>query len=141
MIVRIASSASSEVLMARWKGDVLPLFEGAARGDLRGVEPAWEAPASLCVVMAAAGYPATPRKHDVITGLADARTVPGVQVFHAGTAQHDGAIVTSGGRVLCVTAIGDDLDQAAERAYTATSRISFAGAQLRHDIGWQARTR
>ncbi|MDQ3036329.1 MAG: phosphoribosylamine--glycine ligase [Myxococcota bacterium] len=131
----------TEVLMARWKGDALPLFLGAASGDLSGVEATWDAPAALCVVLAAADYPGAPRKGDVIDGLADAASLPGVQVFHAGTTRHGDRVVTTGGRVLAVTAIGDDVDDAAARAYAAVDRIRFAGAQHRRDIGWQARAR
>jgi phosphoribosylamine--glycine ligase len=131
----------TEVLMARWKGDVLPLLLGAARGDLSGVSAAWEAPAALCVVLAAAGYPRAPRKGDAIEGLDEAAAIEGVQVFHAGTARAGDGVVTAGGRVLAVTAIGDDVDAAAARAYAAVDRIRFEGAQHRRDIGWQARAR
>lgn len=131
----------TEVLMARWKGDVLPLFLGAARGDLSGVAPASEAPAALTVVIAAEGYPGSPRKGDAIEGLDEAGALEGVVVFHAGTRADGDATRTSGGRVLAVTAIGDDVDHAAARAYEAVDRIRFPGAQHRRDIGWQARTR
>jgi phosphoribosylamine--glycine ligase len=129
----------TEVLMARWKGDALPVFLGAATGQLPVTPIEWEAPAALCVVLAAANYPGTPRKGDPIFGLAEAARVDGVQVFHAGTKRGDSHVTTNGGRVLTVTAIGDDIDMAAERAYLATNRIQFEGAQLRRDIGWQAR--
>lgn len=129
----------TEVLMARWQGDVLPLFLGAAKGDLSGVRPSAAAPAALCVVLAAHGYPGTPRKGDPIEGLEDAGALEGVEVFHAGTRADGDRVVTSGGRVLTVTAIGDDVDDAAVRAYAAVDRIRFEGAQHRRDIGWQAR--
>jgi phosphoribosylamine--glycine ligase len=131
----------TEAMLARYRGDALPLFLGAARGDLEGVQAEWDAPASLCVVIAAEGYPASPRKGDVIEGLADAEAVEGVRVFHAGTSRRGGAIVTNGGRVLTVTAIGRDIDEAAKRAYAGVDRIRFAGARHRRDIGWQERTR
>jgi phosphoribosylamine---glycine ligase len=129
----------AECLMTRWKGPALPLFLGAARGDLRGVAPAWEAPASLCVVLASAGYPGDYAKGKPITGVEAAEAVEGVTVFHAGTRREGDRLVTAGGRVLTVTAVGDDLDQAAERAYAAADRIHFEGKQLRRDIGWRAR--
>jgi phosphoribosylamine--glycine ligase len=131
----------TEAMLARYRGDALPLFLGAARGDLEGVQAEWDAPASLCVVIAAEGYPASPRKGDVIEGLADAEAVEGVRVFHAGTSRRGGAIVTNGGRVLTVTAIGRDIDEAAKRAYAGVDRIRFAGARHRRDIGWLERTR
>ncbi|HJL17682.1 MAG TPA: phosphoribosylamine--glycine ligase [Sandaracinaceae bacterium LLY-WYZ-13_1] len=127
----------TEVLMARWDGDVLPLLLGSARGDLGGVEPRWGAPAAMCVVLASEGYPGAYAKGRVIEGL-DA--VPeGVTVFHAGTARDGERVVTSGGRVLCVTATGDDVPAAAARAYAGVDAIRFEGAQHRRDIGWQAR--
>ena len=129
----------TEVLMARWDGDVLPLLLGAAKGDLSGVETKWAAPAALCVVMASEGYPASYPKGRVIEGLADEQD--DVHVFQAGTAESEGRTVTSGGRVLCVSAIGDDIDQAAERAYARVKSISFEGAHYRRDIGHHARTR
>jgi phosphoribosylamine--glycine ligase len=130
-----------QALMTRWKGSILPLIRGSAQGDLDGLTPQWEAPASLCVVLASAGYPGSYEKGKVITGLDAACKLPKVTVFHAGTALQDGVIVTSGGRVLSVTAIGDTIDEAAARAYEAVAKIEFEGKQHRHDIGWRARTR
>lgn len=130
-----------EAMMTRWKGSALPLFLGSARGDLSDVVPSWEAPASLCVVMAAGGYPGAYRKGDVIEGLDSAAELPNVVVFHAGTRLDGERIVTTGGRVLTVTAIGGDLDEAAARAYAAVERIRFEGAHFRRDIGHHARTR
>jgi phosphoribosylamine---glycine ligase len=130
-----------EALMLRWKGEILPLFRGVARGDLSGVTPAWEAPCALCVVLAAGGYPGAYENGKRIEGLDAAGEVEGVTVFHAGTRKDGDAYLTAGGRVLTVTAIGDDIDQAAERAYEAASRISFEGMHMRRDIGHRARTR
>lgn len=126
------------VLMARWRGDVLPLLLGAAQGDLSGVKPVWEAPAAMSVVLAASGYPAKPRRGDVIEGLG-AAAAEGVRVFHAGTKLEHGQVLTNGGRVLAVTAIGQEIDEAAERAYRAVKAIRFDDMQYRDDIGWQAR--
>ncbi|MDH5493344.1 MAG: phosphoribosylamine--glycine ligase, partial [Myxococcales bacterium] len=93
-----------EVLMSRWKGPILPLLEGSARGDLSGVTPAWEAPASLCVVLAAGGYPGPYEKGLPIEGIAAADRAPGVRVFHAGTRREGKRVLSNGGRVLAVTA-------------------------------------
>ncbi len=134
----------TEVLMARFAGDALPLFLGAARGDLSGVSVSWEAPAAMSVVVAAAGYPSSPRKGDPVEGLEAAAALPGVQVFHAGTtpaAAPATGVVSGGGRVLAVTATGADVDEAAERAYAAVDAVRLEGSQHRRDIGWQARRR
>jgi phosphoribosylamine--glycine ligase len=130
-----------QTLMTRWKGSVLPLIQGSARGDFGSLEPGWEAPASLCVVLASGGYPGSYQKGKVITGLGAASELPHVTVFHAGTAVDGDRVVTSGGRVLSVTATGQTIDEAAERAYEAADLIDFEGKQLRRDIGWRARTR
>jgi phosphoribosylamine--glycine ligase len=130
-----------ESIMTRWKGSVLPMLEGSADGDLRGLVPTWEAPASLCVVLAAGGYPGDYAKGAVISGLDEAAKVANVVVFHAGTKRDGDTVVTNGGRVLTVTAIGADIDEAAERAYRAADQISFEGRQMRRDIGYRARKR
>jgi phosphoribosylamine---glycine ligase len=90
---------------------------------------------SLCVVLAAAGYPETPRKGDPISGIAEAESVEGVRVYHAGTRLEQQRVVTAGGRVLGVTAVADSMQQARERAYRAVDAIDFAGKQWRSDIG------
>ena len=127
----------TEVLLARMQDDLLPYLEGAARGALPTTTPGF-GPAAMTVVLASAGYPSAPEKGDAITGLEIAGVMEGVTVFHAGTRKSGDAIVTNGGRVLAVTASGSDLAQAAERAYRACDAITFAGKQLRRDIGWQA---
>ena len=88
--------------------------------------------------MAASGYPGAYPKGDVIKGLAEAGALPGVVVFHAGTRLKEGTVVTDGGRVLGVTALGVELRQAVTRVYDAAARIRFAGAQYRKDIAWRA---
>jgi phosphoribosylamine--glycine ligase len=93
------------------------------------------------VVLASGGYPGSYEKGKLITGLSDAGAVPHVTVFHAGTTLDGDAVVTSGGRVLSVTATGETIDEAAERAYAAADKIHFEGKQLRRDIGWRARSR
>lgn len=129
----------TQVLMARWEGDALPLFLGAARGDLRGVTPRWGAATALSVVMAAEGYPGEVEKGRPIEGIDEANALEGVSVHEAGTALVDGRTVTNGGRVLAVTATGASVDEAAARAYEGVAKVRFDGAQHRGDIGWQAR--
>jgi phosphoribosylamine--glycine ligase len=129
-----------ETLMTRWKGDVLPLLLGAAKGDLSEVTPAWEAPASMCVVVASGGYPGKYAVGKAIDGLDRAAAVEGVTVFHAGTKSEGNGYVTAGGRVLAVTAIGESVEEAAKRAYEAVDAIELEGKHYRKDIGWQART-
>jgi phosphoribosylamine--glycine ligase len=129
----------TEVLMTRWDGDLLPLLLGSARGDLSRVQTRWSAPASMCVVMASEGYPGSYPKGRPITGLDAVAGLPGVQVFHAGTRREGEQVVTSGGRVLGVTASGASIDEAAARAYAAVEAVGFEGAQYRRDIGWRAR--
>ncbi|HEX7480749.1 MAG TPA: phosphoribosylamine--glycine ligase [Polyangiales bacterium] len=129
----------TEVLMARYGGDVMPLLLGAARGDLSKVTLSWSTPVALCVVLAAPGYPGTVKKGLPITGLAEAAKCEGVQVLHAGTTRDGERVLTSGGRVLCVTASGQDIDAVAARAYQAVDSIHFDGMQCRRDIGHHAR--
>ena len=129
-----------QTLMTRWKGSILPLIRGSAQGDFGGLELEWEAPASLCVVLASGGYPGSYEKGKAITGLAEADELPQVTVFHAGTTLDGDQVVTSGGRVLSVTAIGNSIDEAAQRAYAAVDVIDFDGKMVRRDIGWRART-
>ncbi|MGE0788753.1 MAG: phosphoribosylamine--glycine ligase [Sandaracinaceae bacterium] len=129
----------TEVLMRRLGGDALALFRAVAAGDLGEATVEWDAPSALGVVMASAGYPGAYAKGLEIEGIDAADAIEDVVVFEAGTAVQGGKTVTHGGRVLCVTASGRDIDQAALRAYEGVSRIRFEGAQIRTDIGWQAR--
>ena len=129
----------AEVLMARWEGDVLPLLLGAAKGDLRGIVPRGGAEAALSVVMASEGYPGPIAKGRVIEGIDEANALEGVTVHEAGTALEGGRTVTSGGRVLAVTATGSSVEEAAVRAYAGIRHIRYDGAHYRLDIGWQAR--
>ncbi|MBZ0250311.1 MAG: phosphoribosylamine--glycine ligase [Burkholderiales bacterium] len=126
----------TQPIMMRLKSDFLDLLEHAVDGTLDRAEAEWDRRASLGVVLAAAGYPDTPRKGDAITGLP--KGMDDCHVFHAGTAEQDGAVVTAGGRVLCVTALGENVKLAAERAYEVASGISFEGMQYRRDIGHRA---
>ena len=125
-----------EVLMALLEGDVAELCASAARGELDpSAARVAEDRSALTVILAAGGYPASPRSGDVITGIELAANIPGVLVHHAGTAERDGHIVTSGGRVLAVTGIAGSLVDARARAYLAAEAISFEGMQMRRDIG------
>lgn len=119
--------------------DPLELFLAAARGALEARAVRVRPGAALVVVLAAAGYPADPRRGDLLEGLDEAARVPGAMVFHAGTALDEaGRFRTAGGRVLGVTGIGADFAEARERAYAAAERVRFAGCQLRRDIGHRA---
>ena len=127
----------AQVLLMRLKSDPLDLFLHATDGTLDQVELQWDRHAALGVVMAAAGYPQAPRKGDAITGLPS--PCDDGHVFHAGTERAgDGSVHTSGGRVLCVTALGDSVRTAQQRAYELLNPISFDGAQWRRDIGHRA---
>ncbi|MFO1307843.1 MAG: phosphoribosylamine--glycine ligase [Burkholderiales bacterium] len=130
----------TQPIMARLKSDLVDLAEHAARGTLDRVEAEWDRRAALGVVLAAHGYPENPRRGDPITGLdrIDAARHPGVAVFHAGTSLEGGSVVTSGGRVLCVTALGDSVKLAQRAAYAAIAEIRFDGMQFRTDIGHRA---
>jgi phosphoribosylamine---glycine ligase len=123
----------TQAVLPRLRTDLLDLLERATRpGGLAGARLEWDARAAVTVVLASRGYPASSSSGDVITGL-DA--VPeGVEVTHAGTAQRGADVVTAGGRVLNVTALGDDVQSARERAYAAADVIAFDGRQLRRDI-------
>jgi phosphoribosylamine--glycine ligase len=128
----------TQVLMAVLDGDLAEALTAAARGELRPELLEVSNDHAVCIVLAAGGYPETPRSGDVISGLAAAAAVPGVQVFHAGTSLRDGQVVTSGGRVLGVTARGATLREAHARAYQAAEAIEFEGRQFRRDIAGRA---
>jgi phosphoribosylamine--glycine ligase len=130
-----------EVLMARYGGDVLPLLLAAARGELASITPRWDTPCAMAVVVASPGYPGKVRGELPIRGLDRAAAVPGVEVLHAGTKLGEDGVRTNGGRVLCVTGSGEDLDEVASRIYAAISCIELEGAQYRDDIGHHARRR
>jgi len=130
----------TQPIMMRLKTDLADLVEAAIAGKLDQTEAEWDRRFALGVVLAAAGYPDSPRKGDVITGLPGGE-LEDAHVFHAGTAEQDGQIVTAGGRVLCVTALGDNVRTAQKRAYEVADGISFDGRQYRHDIGHRALSR
>ena len=132
----------TQPIMMRLKSDLHILLEHAVAGTLDQAEAAWDHRVALGVVLAAAGYPGTPRTGDAIGGLSGTHEVDdSVQIFHAGTAEKAGQVVTAGGRVLCVTALGNNIRMAQKTAYAAVERIHFEGMQYRHDIGHRAMTR
>jgi phosphoribosylamine--glycine ligase len=128
----------TQVLMMRLKSDLVPLLVGVADGALKTMDVRFHDDAALTVVMAAQGYPGTPLKGTVIRGLERAAAVEGVEIFHAGTALKDGAVVATGGRVLNVTARGRDVAEAQARAYRAVDLIEWPEGFCRRDIGWRA---
>ncbi|MFN9390558.1 MAG: phosphoribosylamine--glycine ligase, partial [Betaproteobacteria bacterium] len=132
---RMGDPETQPILM-RLKSDLHTLVEHAVNGTLDRAEAQWDRRVALGVVMAAHGYPAVPRNGDPITGLP--RDGDDFHVFHAGTAAADGQVVTSGGRVLCITALGDTVRVAQRRAYEIADQIRFAGSQMRRDIGHRA---
>jgi phosphoribosylamine--glycine ligase len=127
----------TQPIMMRLKTDFYTLVEHAIDGTLDAIEAEWDRRVALGVVMAADGYPDNPRKGDEITGLPRA-TDDDVHVFHAGTEMREGKVLVAGGRVLCVTALGDTVRVAQRRAYEVAEGIHFAGSQMRRDIGFRA---
>jgi phosphoribosylamine--glycine ligase len=124
-----------QVLMSRFTGDLAALMFAVAAGDLAKAEPpVFDDAAALTVVLAAIGYPSTPQRGGIISGL---ETVTGAKVFHAGTAMKDGHLVANGGRVLNVTAQGKSVTQAQAAAYAAVDAIHFPTGFCRRDIGWR----
>jgi phosphoribosylamine---glycine ligase len=128
----------AQPVLLRMKGDLVPVLQACARGDLSGLRLEWDDRAAVCVVMASGGYPGDYEKGKVIRGIDEASAMKDVVVFHAGTAGRDGSIVTNGGRVLGVTSLGNGVEEAIGRAYEAVGRISWEGAQYRTDIGRKA---
>jgi phosphoribosylamine--glycine ligase len=127
----------TQPIMLRLKSDLAALALATLDGTLASETAEWDPRPAIGVVVAADGYPAKPRTGDPIDGL-DAMNETGVKVFHAGTRDEDGRILSAGGRVLTVCAIGDDLGIARERAYAAARRIRIDGAFYRRDIGHRA---
>ncbi|PIV88574.1 MAG: phosphoribosylamine--glycine ligase [Hydrogenophilales bacterium CG17_big_fil_post_rev_8_21_14_2_50_63_12] len=126
----------TQPIMMRLKSDLYALLEAAVDGKLDQVEVEWDRRYALGVVLAAAGYPDAPRKGDAITGLDAAGE--DFHIFHAGTALAGDQVVTTGGRVVCVTALGDMVKVAQARAYEIAEGVEFTGRQMRRDIGWRA---
>ena len=132
---RLGDPETQPILM-RVKNDFVKLFEAATQGNLDQVQIDWDPRSAIGVVLAAHNYPADPRTGDVIHGLPEDDNE--VMVFHAGTKLSDGDISTSGGRVLCVTALGNNIQEARKKAYSTIEDIKFDGMQFRKDIAWRA---
>jgi len=130
----------TQPIMLRLQSDLVALCNAALDGQLDQASAAWDPRCAIGVVLAAGGYPGDYGKGFPIQGL-DCVLPEGVKVFHAGTALEDGAVVTSGGRVLCVTALGNDIASAQRSCYEAAGHISWDGMTLRRDIGWRALAR
>jgi phosphoribosylamine--glycine ligase len=128
----------TQALLVRLESDLVDALEACVDGRLAQTELRWNRGASACVVASSAGYPGSYKTGLPISGLGAAALIPGVQVFHSGTAQVGGQMVTAGGRVLGVTAAGDSLKEALARAYEAMSEIQFEGMYFRRDIGHRA---
>ena len=128
----------TQAILLRLESDLVEAMEACIDGRLAGTALRWAPGASACVIASSSGYPGKYATGFPITGLDGAGRVPGVQVFHSGTAVKDGQIVTSGGRVLGVTAAADTLEQALDRAYQAMGEIHFEGMYFRRDIGHRA---
>ncbi len=130
----------TQPVLARLTSDLTVLCEAALAGRLDQVRADWDPRAALGVVVAAGGYPDEPRAGDAIAGLDLVARLPG-KVFHAGTREDAGRVVTSGGRVLCAVGLGDGVAQAQRAAYALIDKLSFPGMQFRRDIGWRAMLR
>jgi len=128
-------------LLMRMKSDIVPILMAVALGDLSGIEIEWHDKAAVCVVLAAQGYPGDYPKGDKIAGLDEAAKIEELVVFHAGTRAAEEGVVTNGGRVLGVTALGDTVQEAIARAYQGVALVSWPGMQFRRDIGAKAMNR
>jgi phosphoribosylamine--glycine ligase len=131
----------TQVIMARMRSDIVPILQGVAEGHLKENKIDWAKEAAVCVVLTARGYPDAPETGQEIKGLEALQGQSDVMVFHAATANRDGKVVTVGGRVLGVTALGANLDAAVQRAYDAVKKVSFEGMHYRKDIGQKALAR
>jgi phosphoribosylamine---glycine ligase len=131
----------TQVIMARMRSDLVPILEQVATGQLKDTRIDWAKEPAVCVVLASRGYPDAPETGKVVKGLDAVRQDTDVVVYHAATAKKDGEVVTVGGRVLGVTALGANLDAAVARAYEVAGKLSFEGMFYRKDIGKQALAR
>ena len=128
----------TQPLLVRMDSDIIPVFEACIDGTLDQCPLQWKNESSVCVVMAAEGYPGPYEKGKPISGLQNANSLPGVEVFHAGTKTQDGEVLTQGGRILGVTAIGENTGIAIAKAYEAVDKIKWQGIHYRKDIGHRA---
>jgi phosphoribosylamine--glycine ligase len=127
----------TQPILARLRSDITTLCDAALDGHLSEIDVDWDPRAAVGVVLAAGGYPESVRKGDAIHGLEAAARLPG-KVFHAGTANRGGEVVTSGGRVLCAVGLGATVRDAQRQAYDLVDAISWTGMQCRRDIGYRA---
>ncbi|MFC1668418.1 phosphoribosylamine--glycine ligase [Chlamydiota bacterium] len=128
----------TQAILPRLSSDIIDIFEAQLTHKLSNIKIAWNPLASLCVVMASGGYPGTYEKGEIISGIEDANQLNNVYVFHAGTKKENGKFISNGGRVLGVTALGEDIYHAQKKAYEAVKCISFKNAHFRTDIGYKA---
>jgi phosphoribosylamine--glycine ligase len=128
----------AQVYLARLENDLADVLEACVEGTLNNIQLRWRPEAAVCVVIASGGYPGPYAKGKIIDGLAEASRVPGTKIFHAGTVCRGNQVLTNGGRVLGITALGGTLAEARDRAYLAVEKIRFDGAQFRRDIGAKA---
>jgi phosphoribosylamine---glycine ligase len=128
----------TQPMLMRMKGDLVPILEACMNGSLSTCRIEWDPRPAVCVVMASKGYPGDYEKGQAIKGLEEVSRMEDVFVFHAGTARRDDQVVTSGGRVLGVTGLGEDIPRAIEKTYQAVKKISWEGVQYRTDIGRKA---
>ena len=135
--VRLGDPETQPLLM-RMKSDMLPVLEAVIEDNLQSVQIQWDPRPAVCVVMAASGYPGSYEKGKIISGLEETRHMEDTQVFHAGTAFKNGQVVTNGGRVLGVTALGETIQKAIDQSYEAASQIEWEGVYYRRDIGKKA---
>jgi len=126
----------TQAILVRLETDLVDICESMLSGTLSSIEIEWKQGSSACVVLAAKNYPGKPVAGEAIKGLTEAEMIEGVKIFHAGTARGtSGELITAGGRVLGVAAMGSNLDAALSAAYEAAAKISFDGMQFRRDIG------
>ncbi|HXB54907.1 MAG TPA: phosphoribosylamine--glycine ligase [Vicinamibacteria bacterium] len=130
-----------QAIMPRMRSDIVPILQQAAEGQIKDTKIEWAKEPAVCVVLASKGYPDSPETGQTVQGLESLRGLPDVFVYHAATAQRDGEVVTVGGRVLGITAMGANLDAAVARAYQAVQKVSFPGMHYRKDIGQKALAR
>jgi phosphoribosylamine---glycine ligase len=128
----------TQAILVRLESELLDALEGCVQGRLSEIQMRWRPGASACVIAASSGYPGSYTTGHLISGLREAAQVAGVEIFHAGTSLVDGKYLTSGGRVLAVTAVADSLDEALHSAYEAMGKIDFEGMYYRRDIGHRA---
>lgn len=128
----------TQAILPRMKGDIIDLFERSIDGKITDFKNKWDKRFCVSIVCASAGYPGDYKKGELITGLENAEAMKDVAVFHAGTKKNNTGYVTSGGRVLGVTALGEGIEEAINRSYEAVKKIDFKGIQFRKDIGRRA---